>query len=70
MVIVTVNSSSEFIASYILTVSCGILALIHVLVKPYNNKILKFDSVILHLIIFIVALDDFDSPLVVPLLLH
>ena len=32
------------------------------MVKPHNNKIL---SVILNLIIFIVALDDFDSPLVI-----
>ena len=39
------------------------------MLKPYNKEILnKFDSVILHLIIFITALtvfDDFDSPIII-----
>ena len=66
--IVIANSSNELVASYVLIVACVIIALIHLTVKPYNNEILnKFDGVILHLIICIVALpliDDFDSPLV------
>ena len=64
--IVIVNSSNEFVANYLLTVVCGIIDLIHVTVKPYSKKILnKFDSIILHLIIFVAALtllDDIDSP--------
>jgi len=67
--IVIANSSNDFIASYMLIIVCGMIGLIHVTVKPYNNKILnKFDGVVLHIIIFITALslfDDFDSPLVI-----
>ena len=69
MVIVIVNSSNEFIASYVLIVACGIIALIHLTVKPYNNETLnKFDGAVLNLIIFIAALpllDDFVSPIVI-----
>ena len=47
----------------------AIIDLIHISVKPYSNEILnKFDSIILHLVIFLSALpllDDFDSPLVI-----
>ena len=67
--IVIVNSSNELVASYVLIVACVIIALIHVMVKPYNDEILnKFDEVLLHLIIFTVALaliDDINSPLVI-----
>ena len=69
MTIVIANSSNEFIASYVLIVACGIIALIHLTVKPYNNETLnKFDGAVLHLIIFIAArplLDDYDSPVVI-----
>ena len=65
--IVIANSSNEFVASYLLIVACGVITLIHITAKPYNNKIInKFDGMILLLIIFITALpllDDFDSPL-------
>ena len=65
--IVIANSSNEFVASYLLIVACGVIALIHVTAKPYNNEIVnKFDGMILQLIIFITALpllDDFDSPI-------
>ena len=64
--IVIVNSSNEFVANYLLTIVCGIVELIHLMVKPYNKEILnEFDGVILHLIIFVAALtllDDIDSP--------
>jgi len=67
--IIIANSSSDYITSYLLIIVCGIIALIHVTVKPYNNEILnKFDGVVLHIIIFISALpllDDFNSPLVI-----
>ena len=69
MTIVIVNSSNEFIASYVLIVACGIIALIHVTVKPYNNEILnKLDGIFLQMIVFIAVLpllDDFDSPVVI-----
>jgi len=52
-----------------LIIVCGIIAIIHLTVKPYNNEILtKFDGAVLQLIIFITALplfDDFDLPLVI-----
>ena len=71
--IVIANSSNDFVANYVFIIVCGIIALIHVMVKPYNNEIInKFDSVILHLIIFIALLpwlDDFDSPFVIAMAL-
>ena len=69
LTIVIVNSSHDIVANYMLIVTCGIIALIHVIIKPYNNEILnKLDDIILHLIIFAAALplvDDFNSPLVI-----
>lgn len=48
---------------------CGVIALVHVMVKPYNSEILnKFDGMVLQIIIFITALplsDSLDSPLVI-----
>ena len=71
--IVIANSSNDFVAKYVLITVCGIIALIHVMVKPYNNEIInKFDSVVLQLIIFIAVLpwlDDFDSPFVIAMAL-
>ena len=68
--IVIVNSSNDFVATYMLTFISGVIALIHQIMKPYNNKILnKFDGVTLQLIIFITVLslfsDDFNSPLAI-----
>ena len=67
--IVIVNSSNDFVANYLLIIACGIIALIHLLIKPYNSGILnKLDGVILQLIIFTEALtlfDDHDSLLVI-----
>ena len=68
--IVIVNSSNDSVAIYMLTFVSGVTALIHQIMKPYNNKILnKFDGITLQLIIFITALplfsDDFNSPLAV-----
>ena len=69
IIIIIANSSNELVASYVLIVACVIIALIHVMMKPYNNEILnKFDGVVLQLIILISTLpllDDFDSPLVI-----
>ena len=64
--IVIANSSDEFVANYLLIIVCGIVGLIHLMVKPYNKEILnELDGIILHLIIFVAALtflDDIDSP--------
>ena len=67
--ILIINSPNDFVTNYMLVTVCGIIHLIHLLVKPYSIEILnKFDSIILHLIIFIAALPLFDyyvSPLVI-----
>ena len=64
--IVIANSSNEFVANYLLTTVCGIVGLIHLMLKPYNKEILnELDGIILHLIIFVAVLaflDDIDSP--------
>ena len=70
--IVIVNSSNDFVANYMLTIVSGVTALIHQIMKPYNNEILnKFDGIILQLIVFITALtlfsDDFNSRLAISL---
>ena len=71
--IVIANSSNDFAINYIVSVACGIIALLHLTVKPYNNKMLnKFDGVILHLCGLTSALrlsDDFDSPFVITITL-
>ena len=67
--ITVIDSSNDFVNNYLLSIICGIIALTHLMVKPYNKEILnKVDGVFLHLIIFIAVLrllDDFDSPLVI-----
>ena len=74
LVIITIvipDASNDFVANYLLIITCGIIALIHLLIKPYNSGILnKLDGVILQLIIFTEALslfDDYNSPLVITL---
>ena len=67
--VVIVNPSNDYVVNYMLVIVNGIIDLIHISVKPYSNEILnKFDSIILHLVIFLSALpllDDYDSPLVI-----
>ena len=67
IITIVIATSNEFLAGYLLIVACGVIALIHITAKPYNNEIVnKFDGMILQLIIFIAGLlllDDFDSPL-------
>ena len=69
IIIVIANSSNDFATSYMLIVVCGIIALIHLIIKPYNDELLnKFDGIILQTIIFVTALplfDDYESPLVI-----
>ena len=66
--IVTDKPSNDFIANYKLISACAMVALIHLIFKPYNSEILNsLDGIILKLIILVAALplcDDFDSPLV------
>ena len=67
--IIIFDFSNDFISSYAIIIVCGIADFLHGIAKPYNKEILnKFDSAILHLIIFIAVLpliDDFDSPVVI-----
>ena len=67
--IVIADSSDEFVTGFMLVVACGIIALIHLLVKPYSHEVLnKLDGIVLQLIIFTTVLPlfgDFDSPLVI-----
>ena len=67
--IVIANSSNDFAVNYIVSAACGIIALLHLTLKPYNNEILnKFDGVILLLCGLTSALrlsDNFDSPFVI-----
>ena len=68
-IIVTVNSSNDFVTKYMFVTVSGSIYLIHSTVKPYNKELLnKFDSIILHLI-FLTAvlplLENYDSPLVI-----
>ena len=69
IIIIIANSFNDFITTYVLITTCGIIALIHLTEKSYSNEILnRFDDIILHLIIFIAALqsfDDFSSPLAI-----
>ena len=67
--IVIVDRFDIMVANYLLITICGIIALIQLLAKPYNNEVLnRLDGVILQIMIFITAiplLDNFDSPLVI-----
>ena len=67
--IVIFTASNVFLANYMLTIVCGMIALIHLLLRPYNNSILNiWDGIILQLLILITALpllDDFDSPMII-----
>ena len=64
-----INPFYEFIANYLLIAACLVIALIHLMVKPYNNETLnKLDGTILQIIVLIIALplldDGFDSAFV------
>ena len=68
---VIVKISDDFTTHYLLILSCTLMALIHVLVRPYVSTIHNaFDGIILHLIIIISALskinliDDHDETFV------
>ena len=70
--IIVVNSSNDFITSYMLNIVTGITTLTHLIVMPYNKNILnKFDGILLQIINCNTALpllsDDFTSPLAISL---
>ena len=65
-----INPFNEFVANYFLNAACLVIALIHLMVKPYNNETLnKLDGIILPIIVLITALpildDGFDSAFVI-----
>ena len=70
--IIIANLSEAFISRYLLITITTIMALIHLLVKPYADNILNmFDGAVLQLLILVTALplfeyfDTFDSSLVI-----
>ena len=72
IVLVIVKISDDFTTHYLLISSCTLMALTHVLVRPYVSTIHNaFDGIILHLIIIISALskinliDDHDETFVI-----
>ena len=67
--IIIINSFNTFIADYLLISACLLIALIHLMFKPYINKTLnKLDGMILQTIVLVAALplldDGFDSAFV------
>ena len=57
ILIVIADSSNDFFTNCLLIITCEIIALIHLLIKPYNFGILnKLGGVILQLIVFTEAL--------------
>ena len=61
ILLVIVKISDDFTTHYLLISSCTLMALIHVLVKPYVSTIHNaFDGIILHLIIIISTLTKID----------
>ena len=71
ILLVIVKVSDDFTNQYLLISSCTLMALIHVLVRPYTSTIHNvFDGIILHLIIIISVLsivefvDNYDETFV------
>ena len=61
ILLVIVKISDDFTTHYLLISSCTLMALIHVLVRPYVSTIHNiFDGIILHLIIIISVLTKVD----------
>ena len=61
IVLVIVKISDDFTTHYLLISSCTLMALIHVLVRPYVSTIHNtFDGILLHLIIIISTLTKVD----------
>ena len=53
LVIITTVIANLSSASFMLIVACGIIALIHLLVKPYTHEVLNsLDGIVLQLIVF------------------
>ena len=64
-VIIIVNSPNDFTTHYLIIIACVIIALTHLLLKPYRDNYLNlFDGAILHLTIlvsFLPLVEFFDS---------
>ena len=55
-------SSIDFLGYYLLSITCTLMALIHLIIKPYASNILNvFDGMILQLMSFIVSTFDFNN---------
>ena len=62
IVIVIVISSDDFTSRYLLVAACTFIALIHLVIRPYNNNLLNnLDGIILQLMILVVGLSPVDN---------
>ena len=62
IVIVIITSSDDFTSRYLLVAACTSIALIHLVIRPYDNNLLNnLDGIILQLMIFIVGLSPVDN---------
>ena len=72
LLVITIFNANSYIGllgDYLLIAFCGIIATIHLMVKPYDDKTLNnLDGMILQIIVLIAALplldNDYDSPFV------
>ena len=71
ILLIIVKISDDFITQYLLISACIVMALIHVLVRPYVSEMHNiFDGIILHLIVIISVLrmaefvDNYDETFV------
>ena len=57
LAILVINTSDQYIALFLLTVVCVIVALLHFLLHPYiNDKLNQYDGIVLQLLILVVSL--------------
>ena len=57
LIIVVINFANNYLALYLLTSLCVIIALLHYHVRPYKSGVLnKFDGFILQLLVLVVSL--------------
>ena len=74
IVVITITvifSSDDFISRYLLVIACGIIALIHLYIRPYTSKLLNaFDGLVLLLLVLVAILlfvDFINSDSIIPI---
>jgi len=62
VLIVLINFSDDSTSQYLLVTACTFIALIHLIIRPYDNNLLNIlDGIILQLMILIVGLSPVDN---------